>query len=224
MAIGCLLSVRLAFSQDEREEDASEPVSEIEQPATLAPGPPAPASTLLELLDQVAAPSASGLLVAIEPPAIETIDLTRKSRATTQISGIRRSPISIQPVIRGYQQQSIYGQYQGANFVPVRFDMDSVLTSIDPGLIDNLIIIPGPYGVKYGPGLAFIDVAATPLPRYDGSRSSWRTNLLYQSNGEQFYGRQTLEGGGYEYGYRVTYGHKVGSDYRSGDGTDIPAT
>jgi len=224
MAIVCLLSARFALSQDEREENGTEPVGEIEQPATLAPEPPAPASTLLDLLDQVAAPGASGLLVSIEPPAIETIDLTRKSRSTTQISGIRRSPISIQPVIRGYQQQSIYGQYQGASFVPVRFDLDSVLTSIDPGLIDNLIVIPGPYGVKYGPGLAFIDVVATPLPRYDSSSSSWRTNLLYQSNGEQFYGRQTLQGGGYEYGYRITYGHKVGSDYRSGNGTDIPAS
>jgi len=34
--------------------------------------------------------------------------------------------------------------YQGANFLPVRYDLDSMLSSIDPGLLDNLIIIPGP--------------------------------------------------------------------------------
>ncbi len=209
---------------DGQVENEVAPIMEIEPPALPAPQPPAPESSLLELLDQIAAPSASALVVSSEPPAIETIELTRKSRVTTSISGVRRSPIAIQPVIRGYQQQSIYGQYQGANFVPVRFDLDSVLTSIDPGLIDRLVIIPGPYGVKYGPGLAFIDVEATPLPRYDQPQSQWRTNLLYQSSGEQFYGRQTISGGGYRYGYRATYGHKIGSDYESGDGTDIPAS
>jgi outer membrane receptor protein involved in Fe transport len=157
-------------------------------------------------------------------PAIETTELARESTTAGSISGVRRSPVAIQPVVRGYQQQSIYGQYNGAQYTPVRFDLDSILSNIDPGIIDNLIIIPGPYGVKYGPGLSFIDVVPTATPRYDCPEIHGRTDLLYQTQGEQFYGRQTIFGGASDYGYRVSYGHKVGSDYESGDDTDIPAT
>lgn len=132
--------------------------------------------------------------------------------------------MSIQPVIRGYQQQQIYAQYQGGNFVPARFDFDSILSNIDPGVIDNLIIIPGPYGVKYGPGLSFIDIVPTQTPRYDSPEFHSRTNVLAQSNGAQIYGREMFYGGGQDYGFRFSFGQKVGSDYLSGNETSIPAS
>ena len=92
----------------------------------------------------------------------------------------------------------------------MRFDLDSILASIDPGLIENLTIIPGPYGVRYGPGLAFIDVTAKPTRRSQVTDWTGSTSLLYQSNGEQFYGRETLSLAGSDYGVRASYGHKVG--------------
>ncbi len=203
--------------------DELAPIIDIDQPETFAPALPAPESPWLDLLDDVPAPAASVVTAALESPAIEATQLVRQSRGPTSISGIRRSPVAIQPVIRGYQQQSIYGQYQGAQFIPVRFDLDSILTSIDPGLIDNLIIIPGPYGVRYGPGLAFIDVQAKPLPRFDVPTLHGRTSVLYQGAGKQFYGHQVLSGGGRDYGYRAVYGHKIGDDYTSGNASLIPS-
>ena len=130
----------------------------------------------------------------------------------------------MQPVIRGYQQSQIYAQYQGANFVPTRADWDSILSNIDPGVINNLIIIPGPYGVKYGPGLSFIDIVATPTPRYAIPEFHSQTNVLAQSNGQQLYGREMFFGGGSDYGFRFSVGQKTGNDYRSGNNTSIPAS
>lgn len=175
--------------------------------------------------EAAAAPSATGIDVSVQASAaIDTTQLTRQSSSATSISGIRRSQVAIQPVVRGYQQHQIYGQYQGANFIPVRFDFDSILSSIDPGIIDNLVIIPGPYGVKYGPGLAFIDVVPQATPRHDCPQWESRTTVLYQTNGEQFYGRETISGGGPNYGARITYGHKTGNDYQTGQDGQIPAS
>ncbi|MDA1052199.1 MAG: TonB-dependent receptor [Planctomycetota bacterium] len=196
----------------------------IEPPAEFAPQPPAPSSSLFLRLSDIAAPNATEIIVAEQAPQIETLMLTQNARQATSSSRVRRSQVAMQPNIRGLQQQSIFAQYQGAQFVPVRYDLDSILTSIDPGIIENLVIIPGPYGVKYGPGLAFIDLVAAPLPRSDVFEWDARTSLLYRSNGGQFYGRETVTGSGADYGTRVSYGQKTGSDYLSGDSTQIPAS
>lgn len=179
-----------------------------------------------ERASQSAAPSASGVDAAGQGSvsAVETTELVRESSGAISIARARRSAVSMQPVIRGYQQSQIYAQYQGANFVPARADFDSILSSIDPGVINNLIVIPGPYGVKYGPGLSFIDIVATPTPRYDVPEFHSQTNVLGQSNGAQIYGREMFFGGGADYGFRFSVGQKAGSDYRSGNDTSIPAS
>lgn len=207
---------------------ANEPLIE---PAMISQEPISVESSLLGELDRAlqraeasSAPNAMGVDFSVQSSAVDTVQVTRDSWTVGSVSGIRRSQVSIQPVIRGYHQQQIYAQYQGENFVSVRYDLDSLLGSIDPGIIDNLIIIPGPYGVKYGPGLAFIDLVPKATPRYDEPQWHSRTQTTYQSNGQQWYGRETISGGGEFYGLRATYGHKTGNDYLSGDGTQIPAS
>jgi outer membrane receptor protein involved in Fe transport len=219
-----------AFEQTPRQEPAKNGAANVQDPMGSDSSVSAPSSLLGQLgraqerATQSAAPAASGVDASSQTSAIDTTQLARQSNSAGSISGVRRSPVSVQPVVRGYQQQQIYGQYQGAHFVPVRYDFDSILSNVDPGLIDNLIIISGPYGVKYGPGLAFIDVVAAPTPRSDCIEWHSRTNLLYQTNGNQLYGRETISGGGPDYGMRVSYGHKIGNDYEAGNDNMIPAS
>lgn len=219
-----LIDVSWLVQPEDTEVSPLDVFGDIDQPPSFAPQPPAPSSLLLERLDELTAPSAASLTVPEQPLEIETVQLTRNSNLSTNSSRVRRSQVAMQPNVRGYQQQSVLSQYQGAQFVPVRYDLDSVLTSIDPGIIDKLVIVPGPYGVRYGPGLAFIDVVATPLPRSDVFDWTSKTSLLYRSNGGQFYGREAVTIGGPGYGVRASYGHKVGSDYVAGGGTQIPAS
>lgn len=224
--------VQASFQEPMTTLQPSDPIATQSSSPAVEANPSAISSLLRQLprgeerAAQSAAPAASGVDLASQnsASAVDATQLVKQSNSNTSISGIRRSPIAIQPVVRGYSQSQIYSQYQGGNFVPVRSDFDSILSSLDPGVIDNLVIIPGPYGVRYGPGLSFIDVVATPTPRYEVPEFHARSNVLYQSNGAQLYGRQAFFGGGADYGFRVSVGQKVGSDYYSGDGTQIPAS
>ncbi len=138
----------------------------------------------------------------------------------------RRSPVSFDPRIRGYHLGQVYSLNDGAYYFPVRQDLDTMLSKFDSSLIDAIVVIPGPYSVRYGPGFSFIDVIGTPTPRYsNGCETHSRLGMTYQGNGEQLYGRETIYGGGADYGYIFNYGNRNGSDYRSGGDTlDIPAT
>src|SRR5207244_2166488 len=51
-----------------------------------------------------------------------------------------------------------------------------------------------------------------------------RTNLNYQTNGQQWYGRQGFWGGSTDWGFRASYGHRTGNDYETGDDVDIPSS
>ena len=136
-----------------------------------------------------------------------------------------RSPVSQDPNIRGYKGGQIYTQANGVYWMPARRDLDTMLSKIDPGMMRDLIVVPGPYGLRYGPGLAFIDVIREPTPRYeDGFQSHFDTTGNVHSNGGQLYGRETVYGGSDDWGFRMSYGDRAGSDYSAGDGTKIPSS
>ena len=100
-----------------------------------------------------------------------------------------------------------------------------MLNKLDSRIIEDIIVVKGPYSALYGPDLRFMDIDLLHSPRYeDGWQLGGSTSLNYQTNGDQIYGRQTLQGGENDWGFRLGYGHKTGSDYQSGDGTDIPSS
>jgi outer membrane receptor protein involved in Fe transport len=133
--------------------------------------------------------------------------------------------VSYDPNIRGFKGGQIYTQANGVYWTPARRDLDTMLSKIDPGMMKDVVVLPGPYGVRYGPGLAFIDVIREPTPRYDcGFESHYDTTGNLRTNGGQLYGRETMSGGSNDWGFRLSYGERAGSDYRSGDGTQIPSS
>ena len=137
----------------------------------------------------------------------------------------RRSPISLDPNIRGFKAGQVYAQANGVYWLPARRDLDTMLSKIDPGMIQDVVVIPGPYGLRYGPGFAFIDVVREPTPRYAcGSEMHFATTGTVRTNGGQFYGRETVYGGGNDWGFRMSYGHRRGSDYESGNGLPMPSS
>jgi iron complex outermembrane receptor protein len=153
-------------------------------------------------------------------------DLAGALSQSSEIQGVevqRRSPVALDPHIRGYKVGQIYTQADGAYWIPARTDMDTILSKIDPGMIRNVTVLPGPYGVQYGPGLAFIDVQREPAPRYDCYETHFDTTGNIRTNGGQVYGRETVYGGNSNWGFRMSYGDRAGSDYRSGDNILIPS-
>lgn len=150
-------------------------------------------------------------------------DLLLKSPSTLGVTGQRRSPIITDTRVRGGQIGSLLAS--GSYWFPVRQDLDTLMSKIDSRIIDDMIIIKGPYTTRLGPGHSFIDFQLKESPRYEnGPESHGSTSFDYASQGERFYGRQTIWGGEENYGFRIGYGHKGGVDYESGDGIRIPGS
>jgi len=132
-----------------------------------------------------------------------------------------RSSISEAPFIRGFKNREIYAQLDGQYFEPVRWDLDTVVNKIDPGIVQDTIIVAGPYSVQYGPGFTFMDIVTRPTPR--NQRQQYRSSMSWLPNGQQIYGRETVSGGTQDFGYRLSYGHRNGNDYQAGNSTYIPS-
>jgi outer membrane receptor protein involved in Fe transport len=149
--------------------------------------------------------------------------LLEKSWASSGLGIQKRTPIVTDPRIRG---KSVGQQLASGSFwFPARQDLDTLLSKIDSRIVQDVVIVKGPYSALYGPGFSFYDVELLRAPRYeDGPESHGSTSLDYQTNGEQVYGRQNVWGGSADWGFRVGYGHRTGNDYQSGDGTDIPSS
>ncbi|TWT82308.1 Vitamin B12 transporter BtuB [Planctomycetes bacterium CA13] len=137
----------------------------------------------------------------------------------------RRSPISLEPRVRGYAGSQIYTTFDGAFVGPVRNDLDGVLSKVDQSLIANTQVISGPYGLRYGSGFAFVNVDSALTPRYENGRENHlRLGTHVRANGGQTYNTATLLGGGDQGGYYANLGYRKGSDYEAGNGLDIPSS
>ena len=151
--------------------------------------------------------------------------LLQNSDNVQTLGAQRRSQIAFDPHIRGYRFGEIYTQSAGEYYLPVRLDLDSMLSKIDPYLMQNVTVIPGPYGLRYGPGFSFIDVQSMDTPRSNcGTQWNNRFSLLTRGNGSQILGSDTLSGGGQNYGFITNYGLRTGADYRAGNGQLIPSS
>ncbi len=144
--------------------------------------------------------------------------LLQESNTVQTVKSQRRSPISMDPYIWGYRHGQIYANADGAYWTPVRRDLDTMLSSIDPTLIEDVIVQPGPYGLRYGPGFAYITVLTAQTPRYEnGLESHYRTGFDVRTNGGGIYGRETAYGGNRDWGFIVNWGIRKASDYRPGN-------
>lgn len=146
-------------------------------------------------------------------------NLLGKSLHSPGIRVQQRTPIVTDPRVRSQRIGRLLAS--GSYWFPARQDLDTALSKIDSRLIENLIVIKGPYGVVYGPGFDFIDFQFAATPRYAGGAEYHASSSLeFKTNGEQWYGRQAVWGGGDDYGIRISYGHRTGGDYYTGQAAD----
>lgn len=149
--------------------------------------------------------------------------LLGRSQSTSGVAIQNRNPIVSDPRVRGDRIGRLVAS--GSYWFPARQDLDTALSKIDSRIIENMIVIKGPYSALHGPGFNFVDFQLLPAPRYlDGPERHGSTSLDYLTNGQQWYGRQSVWGGNETFGYRVSYGHRTGSDYRTGSGSKLPSS
>lgn len=156
-------------------------------------------------------------------PATDAGSLVGNSDGGLGVGIQRRSPIVTDTRTRGATVGKSFAS--GSFWVPARIDLDTMLSKLDSRTVEKIAVIKGPYSALYGPGFNFFDVRLNPAPRYeDGWEFHSTTIMQYQTNGQQVHGREILQGGNADWGFRIGYGHRTGNDYRAGDGRDIPAS
>lgn len=150
--------------------------------------------------------------------------LLQKSKSTHGVAIQNRTPIVSDTRVRGQRVGQVLAS--GSYWAPARMDLDTMMNKIDSRLIEDAILIKGPYSGRYGPGFRFVDLELIRSPRYEsGPEAHGMSSVTYSANGEQWYGRQSLWGGSSDYGFFVSYGHRTGNDYETGDpGFFIPSS
>ncbi len=142
-------------------------------------------------------------------------NLLKEANSAHGVSNQNRAPLVNETRIRGQRVGQVLAS--GSYWAPVRMDLDTMVNKIDSRLIDDVILVKGPYSTRYGPGFRFVDMDFIHSPRYAGGfEAHGHSSATYQTNGEQWYGRQTIWGGSDTYGFNVSYGHRTGNDYETG--------
>lgn len=149
--------------------------------------------------------------------------LLKKAPAALSVEVQSRTPVMNDPRIRGSRIGA--ASASGSYWVPAREDLDTIVSKIDSRLVNDVIIVPGPYSSVFGPGFSFMDFELLPSPRYaDGNEVHGRSAFDHKSNGNQWLGLQSIWAGGENWGVRGNYTHRKGSDYRAGNGTDVASS
>lgn len=169
----------------------------------------------------------SDLISGLESRVRATTDaanLLGKSMRARNIVTQQRNPVINDPRVRGMRTGQLTAS--GSYWVPARIDLDSMLSKIDSRIIQDVVVIKGPYSALHGPGLSFMDIQLKPSPRTEsGNAAGGMSSLEYKTNGEQWYGRQELWSAGVDSGVAVSYGHRTGNDYTvGGSDEEIPAS
>ena len=99
------------------------------------------------------------------------------ARQAPGVSTRRTSAVNLDPRVRGYHSGQLGATANGMSEVKTRVDIDSVLSQIDPGLVENLTVIDGPYTSLFGPGFAFLEVDLLPVPRYPDGPEGHQRNV-----------------------------------------------
>lgn len=151
--------------------------------------------------------------------------LLSNSAAAIGVGVQQRNAITGEARVRGYRVGQVVTYGYNSFFFPARQDLDSAVSKFDAGSISDVVIIKGPYSVRYGPGFSFLDIGTFDSPRNeDGFHAKGRTSAGYATNGEGVTFLQSAEGGAEDWGFRIGYDLRVGNDYRAGDGRFVPSS
>ncbi|MEJ2152485.1 MAG: TonB-dependent receptor [Gemmatimonadota bacterium] len=168
-----------------------------------------PASELEHAEIREASPQDTGQLLRVLPGA----------------DAVRRGPLGLDPVVRGFRETQIGIYLDGTRVFPAGpARMDAALTHVDPSAIASLEVVKGPYALTWGPGnLTAIRAGTHELPPIGARRLGGTLGTGYESNvnATEMWANFAGRSGGVAYSVHGAW--REGDDYESGDGSDIPA-
>lgn len=149
-------------------------------------------------------------------------NLLKQALSTHGVANQNRSPLVSETRVRGQRVGQVLAS--GSYWAPARMDLDTMLNKLDSRLIQDMILVKGPYSPRYGPGFRFVDIEFIHSPRFaNGFEVHGSTSGFFETNGDQVYGRQSVWAGDQDSGLFASYGHRRGYDYETGqDGFFLP--
>ena len=142
------------------------------------------------------------------------------AQSANGIATQQRNAVTYDVRIRGAGNSQNIGA--GSYWNPGRPDLDTALNKIFAYNLEHLLVVKGPYAVRYGPGFNFVEMQLRQSPRNNVPGWNGTTSLNFDTNGDRWSARQSIWGGGQDWGAHVSYGHSAGSDYEDGAGFLIP--
>ena len=119
---------------------------------------------------------------------------------------LRLSALNLDPRVRGYHSGQINASANGTTQLKTRVDLDSLFSQVDPGIVDQVTIIDGPYTSLYGPGFAFLAAELLPTPQFGEPQTHFATSFYYGTNGQNLYNRDNVLSSGRDWGVLFSYG------------------
>ena len=89
-------------------------------------------------------------------------------------NAVRRGPLGLDPVVRGFRETQVGVYLDGTRVFPAGpARMDAALTHVDPSAIGSLEVVKGPYALTWGPGnLTAIRAATCPVSIGESPRAT----------------------------------------------------
>lgn len=157
---------------------------------------------------------------AVEPDRVAGADLVASLRETPQVSVIRRGGTNFEPVVQGLRETQLAMVVDGTRtFAAGPARMDSELSHVDPGSIDTVEVVTGPYALEEGAGaMAAIIVKSSEIPLPSEWRVNGRLGLGWRSNGNGRLGQARVHAGNAAFGLDLRASGDLLDDYRAGSG------
>ena len=117
------------------------------------------------------------------------------------VTNRRISGINVNSQVRGYNSAQLNASANGMTERKTVEDLDSLYSQVDPGVVQDMTVIDGPYTSLYGPGFAFLVGNLDSPPRYkNGPNAHFSTSSNYDSNGQALYTRENVLAGAENWG------------------------
>lgn len=161
---------------------------------------------------------------AAELAELPSAGLVENLRATPGVNAVRRGGTNIDPVVQGLRETQLALLVDGSRtFAAGPARMDSGLSHVEPGHVDTVEVISGPYALTEAAGaLAAIIVRSPRIPRFDAWKTGVETSAGWRSNGSGRLGRARLFGGNRKAGFALRTAGNKGNDYRAGERGALP--
>jgi len=141
-------------------------------------------------------------------------------RSIPNVSGIKKGAVGVDPVVRGFKYSQVNVMLNGAIKIeggcPNRMDPTASHVAIND--VVKVIVIKGPFALKYGPSFGGVINLITWNPVF---YSSYQTNLQgmlgVQSNGLGYKSSIKVRGGNQSLTYQASVGYSNYGDYQDGE-------